>query len=93
MESLYIISLPADTQSFISGIADSDTVYGTKQVTIDGINFLIGMFVCTGAYAALPDFKKIQNVLLIRNKKYFLLKEYDTCYVEHLRSYELTKES
>ncbi|KAL6476697.1 hypothetical protein MHYP_G00151960 [Metynnis hypsauchen] len=36
------------------------------------------MFVCTGAYAALPEFKDIQNILLIRNNIYFLLKDYDT---------------
>lgn len=91
MESLYISSLPADTQSFISGIADSDTIYATKKVTINGTNFAIGMFVCTGAYAALPEFKEILNVLLIRNNIYFLLKDYDTYYVEHLRSYEVAE--
>lgn len=56
MESFCISSLPADTQSFISGIADSDTINATKKVTINGTNFAIGMFVCTGAYAALPEF-------------------------------------
>ena len=91
METLYISSLPADAQSFISGIADSDTVHGTKQVTIDGTNFVTGMFVCTGAYAALPEFKEIRNILLIRNNIYFFLKDYDTWYVEHLRSYEVVE--
>lgn len=91
MESLYISSLPADTQSLISSIADNPTVYGTKKVTIDGTNFEIGMFVCTGAYAALPEFKEIRNILLVRNGIYFLLKDYETFYVEHLRSYEVVE--
>nr|XP_054604470.1 uncharacterized protein LOC129165387 isoform X1 [Nothobranchius furzeri] len=91
MESMYISSLPADTQSFISGIVDSDTVYGTKNISIDGTSFAIGMFVCTGAYAALPEFKEIRNILLISDKMHFLLKDYDTLYVEHLRSYELVE--
>lgn len=39
---------------------------------------------------SLPMFKEIRNILLIRNEIIFVLKDYETWYVEHLRSYELT---
>lgn len=90
VESVYVESLPTDTHALISSITDSSSVYGTKQVTIEGTTFVAGMFVCTGTHAALPVFKEIRNILLIRNDIFFVLKDYETWYVEHLRSYELT---
>ncbi|KAK0142283.1 hypothetical protein N1851_020018 [Merluccius polli] len=89
VESVYVESLPTDTHALISSITDSSSLYGTKQVTIEGTTFVAGMFVCTGAHAALPQFKEIRNILLIRNDS-FLLKDFETWYIEHLRSYELT---
>jgi len=38
----------------------------------------------------LPEFKEIRNILLIGSDTFFLLKDYETWYVEHLWSYELT---
>lgn len=90
VESVFVESLPTDTHALISRITDSSTVYGTKQATIQGTVFAVGMFVCTGLYAALPVFKEIRNILLIGSDVFFLLKDYETWYVEHLRSYELT---
>lgn len=66
-------------------------MYTTKQVTVDGTSFAAGMFVCAGVYAALPEFKEISSILLINNDIFFLLKDYETWYIEHLRSYELTR--
>lgn len=90
MESVFIESLPIETHSMVSSITDSSSVYGTKQATIQGTTFVVGMFVCSGTHAALPEFKEIRNILLVGNDIYFLLKDDETCYVEHLRSYELT---
>lgn len=50
---------------------------------------MVGMFVCTGTHAAMPKFNEIRNILLIGNDIFFLLKDYETSYIEHLRSYEL----
>lgn len=86
VESVFIDSLPSDTHTLISSITDSSSVFDTKKVTIEGITYVAGMFVCTGAHAALPEFKEIRNILLIRNDIFFLLKDYETFYVEHLRS-------
>lgn len=77
------------THVLISSMTDSSSVYRTNQVTIKGPTFVTGMFVCTGTHAALPEFKEIRNILLIQNDIYFLLKDYDTEYTEHLRLYHL----
>ena len=91
MESVFIETLPIDTHPVVSSITDSTSVYGTKQATIQGTTFVVGMFVCTGTHAALPEFKEIRNILLIGSEIFFLLKDYETWYLEHLRSYELTE--
>ncbi|KAF7656394.1 hypothetical protein LDENG_00041990 [Lucifuga dentata] len=89
MESVFIESLPTDARAIISGTTGRSVVHGTKKVTIDGTPFVTGMFVCTGVHAALPEFKEIRNILLIGNEIFFLLKDYNAWYIEHLRSYEL----
>lgn len=90
VESVFVESLPTDTHALISSLTDSSIVYGTKKAILQGTEFVVGMFVCTGSYAALPVFKEIKNILLIQSDIIFLLKDYETCYDEHLRSYELT---
>lgn len=89
VESIFFESLPTGTHAFISGITDSNTVYGTKQAIIQGTVFVVGMFVCTGSYAALLVFKESKNILLIKSDVFFVLKDYETWYVEHLQSCEL----
>jgi len=88
--SVFVDTLPTDAQQFIQQMTDSNTVYAASQVTIDGTQFTSGMFVCTGTYGGLPQFKEIVNILLISNDIYFLLKHFDSWYSEHLRSYEVT---
>ena len=89
MEPVFIETLPIDTHPVVSSITDSSSVYGTKQATIQGTTFVVGMFVCTGTHAALSEFKEVRNILLIFF--FFLLKDYETWYLEHLWSYELTE--
>lgn len=60
--NVFVESLPTDTHAFILSITDSRSVYATKQATIDGTLFVVGMFVCTGVHAALPEFKEIKNI-------------------------------
>ena len=76
MESVFIETLPIDIHPVVSSITDSSSVYGTKQATIQGTTFVVGMFVCTGTRAALPEFKEIRNILLIGSDIFFLLKDY-----------------
>lgn len=90
VESIFIESLPIDTHPVLSSITDGSSVYGTKQATIQGTTFVVGMFVCSGSHAALPKFEEIRNILLIGSDIFFLLKDYETWFVQHLRSYELT---
>lgn len=90
VESVFVESLPTDTHALILSITDSLIVYGTNKINIEGTAFVTGMFVCTGVQAALPEFREIRTILLIRNDVIFLLKDYVTGYIEHLRSYELT---
>lgn len=90
VESIFVDALPKDTHSFISSVTKSGTLYSTEQVTIDGTLFASGMFVCTGVCGALPEFKEIQKILLMAEDIFFVLKGYESWFIEHLRSYELT---
>lgn len=83
MESIFNDPLPIDTHSVVSGITDSSSLYGTKQATTEGTTFVVG----SGIHS---EFKEIKNILLIGSDIFFLLKDYETWYVEHLQSYELT---
>jgi len=56
---------------------------------IDGTLFRPGMFVCTGLHGGLPQFNEIWHTLLFNDSVYFVLKIFESNYVEHLRSYEL----
>jgi len=47
------------------------------------------MFVCTGLHGGLPQFNEIWHTLLFNDSVYFVLKIFESNYVEHLRSYEL----
>lgn len=89
MKSVFVESLPTDTHALMSSITDRSNVYGTKQETIQDTAFVVGLFVCTGSSAVLPVNKEIGNILLIESDVFFILKDYETWYIEHLRSYQL----
>jgi len=45
---------------------DSNTVYSTAKVAIDGTEYSVGMFVSVGQEGGLPPFGKIEQILLVK---------------------------
>lgn len=92
LQSVLVATLPEDVQLFVSSITDSNAIYSADHVIIDGMLFRPGMFVCTGLHGELPDFHEIRHTLLVNDSVYFVLKRFESNYVEHLHSYELVAE-
>lgn len=68
---------------------DSNLTYSTSKIIIDGTDYDVGMFCICGAGAGLPQFSKIQQILLV-NDATFLCQGHKSQYIENLRSYELS---
>ncbi len=59
-------------------------------MTIDGTDYVCGMFLSDGVSGGLSKFSKIEQIYLVNHKVSFLCCDYDSWYVEHLQSYELS---
>ncbi|XP_059180201.1 uncharacterized protein LOC131959109 [Centropristis striata] len=90
VESVLVSALPEVAQAHIRGQTTSDTVYHTANVTIDGTDYTNGMFVSVGVSGGLSKFCKLAQIYLVNNNVSFLCCDFDSWYVEHLRSYELS---
>lgn len=47
-------------------------------------------FVSVGHEGGLPRFSRIENIFLVDNTVTFLVRDHNSDYIEHLRSYELS---
>ena len=90
VETVLVSALPEVAQAHIRGLTANDTVYHTSKVTIDGIDYISGMFVSVGVSGALSKFCKLAQIYLVSQNISFLCCDFDSWYVEHLRSYELS---
>jgi hypothetical protein len=82
--------LPDVARAYIEQITDSNMIYSTSNINIDGTNYDKEMFVSVGQEGALPQFNKIEQILLVNHHVVFLCQEHKSYYIEHLRSYELS---
>lgn len=89
VDSVLISALPEVAQLNIREQTTSDTIYKTSKVTIDGTDYICGMFLSVGVSGGLSKFSKIEQIYLVNHNVSFLCRDYDSWYVEHLRSYEL----
>ncbi|KAF3845425.1 hypothetical protein F7725_008588 [Dissostichus mawsoni] len=89
VDSVLVSALPEVAQAHIRRQTTSDIIYHTSNVTIDGTNYVCGMFVSVGASGGLSTFCKIEQIYLVNHSVSFLCSDYDSWYVEHIRSYEL----
>ena len=89
VSSVFVSVLPEVAKEHIKQKTDSNMIYSTSNIIIDGTSWVVGMFVSVGQEGGLPQFSKIEQILLVNNDVTFLCKEHKSCYVEHLRSYEL----
>lgn len=85
VDSVLVSALPEIAQAHIRRQTTSETVYCTSKVTIDGTDYISGMFVSVGVSGGLPKFCRLTQIYLS-----FLCNDHDSWYVEHLRSYELS---
>ncbi|KAF7641019.1 hypothetical protein LDENG_00299320, partial [Lucifuga dentata] len=76
-------------KQYIEQNTDSNIIYSTSAVVIDGTDYDVGMFVSVGQEGGLPQFSKIEQILLVNNNVVFLCREHKSWYIEHLRCYEL----
>lgn len=87
--SVMVSALPDVAKAYVEQITDSSMIYSTSKVNVDGTDYGVEMFVSVGQEGGLPQFCKIEQILLVNNFV-ILHKSY---YIEHLRSYELSPQS
>ncbi|XP_059195792.1 uncharacterized protein LOC131976674 [Centropristis striata] len=88
--SVQVAMLPKVAKEYIETKTDSQNIYSTSKVSINGTEYANGMFVSAGHTGGLPKFSRIEQILLVNNSAYFLCRNYESWYSEHLRSFELT---
>ncbi|XP_061568422.1 uncharacterized protein LOC133422444 [Cololabis saira] len=93
VSSVLVTSLPNVAKTYIEQITASNVVYSTSKVCIDGTDYDVGMFLSVGQKGGLPNFCRIEQVLLVNGSVLFLCREHTSNYIEHLRSYELSPEN
>lgn len=90
VSSVLVSVLPEVAKEHVQQITDSNMIYGTSKITVDGTGYGVGMFVSVGQEGGLPQFCKIEQILLINNDVTFVCQEHKSFYNEHMRSYELS---
>lgn len=55
------------------------------------MGYVDGMILSSGYCSGLPEFQKIVNILVNPEKVAFVAKKLTSCYLEHLRSFELVE--
>lgn len=89
VSSVLVSKLPDVAKTYIEQITESNVIYSTSKVCIDGTDYDVGMFLSVGQEGGLPNFCRIEQVLLVNSNVVFLCQEHTSHYIEHLRSYEL----
>lgn len=64
-------------------------VHTANNVYFFGTNYAVGMLVCSGSTAGLPDFAEVLRIMLICDKLTFFVRLQNALYNEHLRGYKL----
>lgn len=88
--SVLVSVLPEIARQHIEQKTDSNMIYSTLRIIIDGTNYDVGMFVSVGQEGGLSQLSKTEQILLVNNDVTFLCRDHKSYYVEHLRSYELS---
>ena len=81
--------LPKVAKTYIEQIIASNVIYSTSKDCIDGTDYVVGMVLSVGQEGGLPNYCRIEQVLLVNSSVVFLCQEHKSHYIEHLRSYEL----
>lgn len=73
VDSVLVSSLPEVAQPHIREHTTTDTIFKASKVTIDGTDYVCGMFLCVGASGGLSQFSKIEQILLCNNNVSFFV--------------------
>lgn len=90
VDSVLVSALPEVAQLHIRRLTTSDTIYKTSKVTIDGTDYVCEMFLSVGDSGGLPRFCRVEHIYLVNSTVSFLCSNYDSWYLEHLGSDELS---
>lgn len=87
-----ISSLEADLRTVIKRkYPHLETVSLSKDIYFHGTRYVEGMILSSGYCSGLPEFQKIVTILVNPEKVAFVAKKLTSCYLEHLRSFELVE--
>lgn len=67
------------------------TVNLTKWVKCSGIEYRVGLFVCTGTHENVPIFSKITSIILHNGKVVFVLIEHETYFHDHFHAFQVNE--
>lgn len=84
------VTLPEVAKHFVETKTSSANIYSTTKVSISGSEFSRGMFVSAAQTGGLPNFSRIDHILLLNNTVYFHCRDYISWYTKHLCSFWLT---
>lgn len=90
MTSVVVSTLPAIAMQYFKEKTQSNIIYSKSRVNVDSTDFVVGMFVSVGHEGGLPRFSRTENIFLVDNTVTFLVRDHNSDYIEHLRSYELS---
>lgn len=86
VSSVMVSGLPDVAKAYVGRMTDSSMIYHTSGVNVDGTDYGVEMFVSVGQEGGLPQFCKIEQILLVDNQIVCLCKRHTSYYIEHLRS-------
>lgn len=89
VSSVLVSMLPNVAKTYIEQVTASNVIYSTSKVCIDGTDNDEGMFLSVGQEGGLPNYCRIEQLLLVNSSVVFLCQEHTSHYIKHLRSYEL----
>lgn len=76
VKSVMISSLPESVQQhLLTGCAPQNTVLAATSVAIDGIQYAADMVVSVGSCTGLPEFRQIQQVLVVNTNVLFICRQ------------------
>ncbi|XP_052468758.1 uncharacterized protein LOC128026067 [Carassius gibelio] len=90
VDSVLVSALPEVAQLHIRRLTTSDTIYQTSKVTINGTDYVCGMFLSVGESGGLPRFCRVEHIYLVNSTISFLCSDCESWFSEHLGSYELS---
>ena len=67
------------------------TVNLTNRVKCYGVEYHVGLFVCTGTNENMPLFSKITSIILHDHKVVFVLVEHETCFHDHFHAFQVSE--